>query len=83
MKKYFLILALGIMFGCSTTQTCVQVSPVAKRKIIETKLFLVLCCQEYNGQYRYEVKTLDGTGITGITFSSAQYSEGDTIRIDN
>jgi hypothetical protein len=56
---------------------------VAKRKIIETKLFLVLCCQEYNGQYRYEVKTLDGTGITGIAFSSAQYSEGDTIRIDN
>ena len=33
MKKYILILVVGTMFGCSTTQTCVQVSPVAKRTV--------------------------------------------------
>lgn len=31
MKKIIIALALGTMFGCSSTQTCVQVSPVAKR----------------------------------------------------
>jgi len=33
MKKYILILVVGIMSGCSSTQTCVQVSPVAKRTV--------------------------------------------------
>ena len=31
MKKIIIALVLGTMFGCSITQTCVQVSPVAKR----------------------------------------------------
>jgi hypothetical protein len=33
MKKIIIALVLGTMFGCSTTQTCVQVSPVAKRTV--------------------------------------------------
>ena len=31
MKKIIIGLVLGVLFGCSSTQTCVQVSPVAKR----------------------------------------------------
>ena len=33
MKKIIIALVLGTMFGCSTTQTCIQVSPVAKRTV--------------------------------------------------
>jgi hypothetical protein len=31
MKKIIIVLVLGTMFGCSSTQTFVQVSPVAKK----------------------------------------------------
>jgi len=33
MKKIIIVLVLGTMFGCSSTQTFVQVSPVAKRTV--------------------------------------------------
>ncbi len=51
------------------------------KTIIGIKLFLVLCCQTVNnGQYKYEVKSLDDTTQTGVIFSSTRYSEGDTIK---
>ncbi|MCX8482527.1 MAG: hypothetical protein ORN50_03025 [Crocinitomicaceae bacterium] len=52
------------------------------KTIIGIKLFLVLCCQTANdGQYRYEVKSLEDTTQTGMIYSTAQYSEGDTIKL--
>ena len=33
MKTIIIALVLGTMFGCSSTRTCVQVSPVAKRTV--------------------------------------------------
>jgi len=51
------------------------------KTIIGIKLFLVLCCQTVNnGQYKYEVKSLEDTTQTGVIFSSTRYSEGDTIK---
>lgn len=41
MKKYFLILVVGIMSGCSITQTCVQVSPVAKRTLNGNHVYFI------------------------------------------
>ena len=42
----------------------------------------VLCCQTVSdGQYKYEVKTLDSTEQTGMIYSTAQYTEGDTIKL--
>jgi len=52
------------------------------KTIIGIKLFLVLCCQTTNeGQYRYEVKSLEDTTQTGVIFSGTHYSEGDTIKL--
>ena len=52
------------------------------KTIIGIKLFLVLCCQTVSdGQYNYEVKTLDSTEQTGMIYSTAQYTEGDTIKL--
>jgi hypothetical protein len=52
------------------------------KTIIGIKLFLVLCCQTVSdGQYKYEVKTLDSTEQTGMIYSTAQYTEGDTIKL--
>ena len=52
------------------------------KTIIVIKLFLVLCCQTFtDGQYKYEVKTLDSTEQTGMIYSTEQYTEGDTIKI--
>jgi hypothetical protein len=51
------------------------------KTIIAIKLFLVLCCQTVdNGQYKYEVKSLEDTTQTGVIFSSTRYSQGDTIK---
>jgi hypothetical protein len=51
------------------------------KTIIGIKLFLVLCCQSVdNGQYKYEVKSLNDTTQTGVIFSGMHYSEGDTIK---
>ena len=52
------------------------------KTIIGIKLFLVLCCQTIdNGNYKYEVRSLDDNKTTGVIFSTAQYSEGDTIKL--
>jgi hypothetical protein len=52
------------------------------KTIIVIKLFLVLCCQTVtDGQYKYEVKTLDSTEQTGMIYSTEQYTEGDTIKL--
>jgi hypothetical protein len=52
------------------------------KTIIGIKLFLVLCCQTVNdGQYKYEVKSLDDTTQTGVIFSGTHYLEGDTIKL--
>ena len=52
------------------------------KTIITIKLFLVLCCHTANdGQYKYDVKSLEDTTRTGVIFTSRQYSEGDTIKL--
>ncbi len=52
------------------------------KTIIGIKLFLVLCCQTVNeGQYKYEVKSLDSSKQTGVIFTTTHYSEGDTIKL--
>lgn len=54
------------------------------KTIITIKLFLVLCCHTVdNGQYQYDVKSLDDTTQTGVVFTGMKYSEGDTIKIVN
>ena len=41
-----------------------------------------MCCQTVdNGHYRYEVKSVENNEITGVVYSSAEYTEGDTIKI--
>ena len=41
-----------------------------------------MCCQTVdNGHYRYEVKSAKNNEETGVVFSTAKYSEGDTIKI--
>ena len=52
------------------------------KTIIIIKLFVVMCCQTVdNGHYRYEVKSAKNNEETGVVFSTAKYSEGDTIKI--
>ena len=52
------------------------------KTVIIIKLFIVMCCQTVdNGHYRYEVKSVENNEITGVVYSSAQYTEGDTIKI--
>ncbi len=52
------------------------------KTIIGIKLFLVLCCQTVNdGQYKYDVKSLEDNKTTGVIFTTTKYSEGDTIRM--
>jgi hypothetical protein len=52
------------------------------KTIITIKLFLVLCCQTVdNGQYKYDVKNLQDTTQSGVIYTSARYSEGDTIKL--
>jgi hypothetical protein len=52
------------------------------KTIITIKLFLVLCCQSVNdGQYKYEVKSLEDTTQTGVIYTGMKYSEGDTIKL--
>ncbi len=51
------------------------------KTIIGIKLFVILCCQSAkDGQYTYEVKSLNDTTQTGVVFSTTHYSEGDTIK---
>lgn len=59
MKKIIIVLVLGTMFGCSTTQTCVQVSPVAKRTVDGKHVYFL---DNETGSMVYRIWT---TGVYG------------------
>jgi hypothetical protein len=63
MKKIIIALVLGTMFGCSTTQTCIQVSPVAKRTVdgkhvyfLDNETGSMVYRMWTKGIYGYEIK---------------------------
>jgi hypothetical protein len=63
MKKIIIALALGTMFGCSSTQTYVQVSPVAKRTVdgkhvyfLDNETGSMVYRMWTKGIYGYEIK---------------------------
>ena len=62
MKKIIIALVLGTMFGCSSTQTCVQVSPVAKRTV-DGKHVYFLDNETGSMVYRMWAKGVYGTEI--------------------
>jgi len=50
------------------------------KTIVAIKMFIVLCCSNYDGStYKYEVKNLQDTTTTGHVYTSVKYTEGDTI----
>jgi len=50
------------------------------KTIVAIKMFLVLCCSSYdNGTYKYEVKNLQDTTMSGYVYTPVKYTEGYTI----
>ena len=44
--------------------------------------FVILCCYtESTNGYKYEVKNLKDTTQTGVLYSKAKFTKGDTVRL--
>ena len=88
MKKIIILLVLGTMFGCSSTQTCVQVSPVAKRTK-DGKHVYFLDNETGSMVYRMWTKGVFGNetqphlvdSIKFISIESTKYTNSVTIQV--
>ncbi len=50
-------------------------------KTLALKLFIIICCGDYNGNsYHYEAKSLTDTSTIYTVYSTTKYNVGDTLQ---